>query len=104
VADAARTLRARGHEVLVLHVMDPAERDFPESGEARYRDPESQIEVPASPADVRTTYQTTVQEALTEWRAALGRAGARYAMAMTDEPFGRPLRQLVGVNGRGAMI
>jgi uncharacterized protein (DUF58 family) len=30
-ADAARTLRARGHEVLVLHVMDPAERDFPES-------------------------------------------------------------------------
>jgi hypothetical protein len=104
VADAARTLRARGHEVLVLHVMDPAERDFPESGEARYRDPESQIEVPASPADVRTTYQTTVQEALAEWRAALGRAGARYAMAMTDEPFGRPLRQLVGVNGRGAMI
>jgi uncharacterized protein (DUF58 family) len=104
VADAARTLRARGHEVLVLHVMDPAERDFPESGEARYRDPESKIEVPASPADVRTTYQTTVQEALAEWRAALGRAGARYAVAMTDEPFGRPLRHLVGVNGRGAMI
>ena len=102
--DAARTLRARGHEVLVLHVMDPAERDFPESGEARYRDPESKIEVPASPADVRTAYQATVQEALAEWRAALGRAGARYAVAMTDEPFGRPLRQLVGVNGRGAMI
>ena len=46
----------------------------------------------------------TVQEALAEWRAALGRAGARYAVAMTDEPFGRPLRQLVGSNGRGAMI
>jgi hypothetical protein len=48
--------------------------------------------------------QATVQEALAEWRAALGRAGARYAVAMTDEPFGRPLRQLVGSNGRGAMI
>jgi len=95
---------ACGHEVLVLHVMDPAERDFPESGEARYRDPESTIEVPASPADVRTAYQDTVQEALAEWRAALGRAGARYAVAMTDEPFGRPLRQLLGANGRGAMI
>jgi uncharacterized protein (DUF58 family) len=104
VADATRTLRARGHEVLVLHVMDPAERDFPESGEARYRDPETRLEVPASPADVRATYQATVQEALAEWRAALGRAGARYAVAMTDEPFGRPLRHLVGVNGRGAMI
>ncbi len=104
VADAARTLRARGHEVLVVHVMDPAERDFPESGEAKYRDPESLLEVPAAPADVRAAYQTTVQEALAEWRTALGRAGARYALALTTEPFGRPLRLLVGSNGRGALI
>jgi len=104
VADAARTLRARGHEVLVLHVLDPAERDFPELGEALYRDPESQDEVAAAPADVRASYQATVQEALAEWRGALGRAGARYAVATTDDPFGRPLRQLVGSNGRGAMV
>ncbi len=104
VADAARTLRARGHEVLVVHVMDPAERDFPEGGEALYRDPESQAAVSAATSDVRAPYQVTVREALDEWRAVLGRAGARYALAMTDEPFGRPLRNLVGVNGRGAMI
>jgi uncharacterized protein (DUF58 family) len=103
-ADAARTLRARGHEVLVLHVMDPAERDFPETGEALYRDPESLHEVPASPGDVRATYRTTVHEALAEWKSALGRAGARYALAYTDEPFGRPLRHLIGANGRGALI
>jgi hypothetical protein len=84
--------------------MDPAERDFPEGGEARYRDPESGHEVPASPGDVRSTYRTTVQEALADWKSALGRAGARYALAYTDEPFGRPLRHLVGVNGRGAMV
>lgn len=104
VADAARALRARGHEVLVIHVMDPVERDFPETGEALYRDPESHIEVPASTSDVRSTYRVTVQEALDEWRAALGSAGARYAMAFTNEPFGRPLRLLAGVNGRGAVI
>lgn len=104
VANAARTLRARGHEVLMLHIMDPAERDFPDSGEALYRDPESRQEVPAATSDVREAYQVTVREALDEWRGALGRAGARYALAMTDEPFGRPLRLLVGANGRGAMI
>ena len=60
--------------------------------------------VSAATSDVRAPYQVTVREALDEWRAALGRAGARYALAMTDEPFGRPLRNLVGVNGRGAMI
>lgn len=104
VADAARALRARGHEVLVIHVMDPVERDFPETGEALYRDPESRQQVPASTADVRSVYRITVQEALDEWRAALGSAGARYALAYTDEPFGRPLRLLAGVNGRGAVI
>ncbi len=104
VADAARTLRARGHEVLVLHVMDPAERDFPEAGEALYRDLETRVEVPAAPADVRNSYQATVREALAEWRAVLGRAGARYALSVTDEPYGRALRHLVGVNGRGAMV
>ena len=104
VADAARALRARGHEVLVVQVMDPAERDFPEAGEALYRDPESLLEVSASPSDVRTPYQATVRAALEEWRTALGRSGARYALATTDEPFGKALRLLVGVNGRGAMI
>ncbi len=104
VADAARTLRARGHEVLVVQVMDPDERDFPEAGEALYRDPESRQQVSAAPSDVRRAYQATVREALDEWRAALGRAGARYALATTDEPFGKALRHLAGVNGRGAMI
>ena len=104
VADAARTLRARGHEVLVVQVMDPTERDFLDGGEALYRDPESRAQVPASPADVRVSYQATVRDALAEWRALLGSAGARFAVASTDEPFGRPLRLLAGSNGRGAMI
>ena len=89
-----KALQASGHEVLVLHVLDPAERDFPDSAEALYRDPESLAEMAATPSDVRVSYQATVQEALAEWRAAIGRSGARYALATTDEPFGRPLRQL----------
>jgi hypothetical protein len=48
---------------------------------AGFIDPESRIEVPASPSDVRASYQVTVREALDEWRGALGRAGARYALA-----------------------
>jgi uncharacterized protein (DUF58 family) len=104
VADAARTLRARGHEVLIVQIMDPAERDFLDAGEALYRDPESRLEIPAAPADVRVSYQATVRDALAEWRALLGSAGARFAIAHTDDPFGRPLRLLTGTNGRGAVI
>jgi uncharacterized protein (DUF58 family) len=103
VVEAARALRARGHELLVLHILDPAEREFPDEGEARYRDPESGSEVPASTTDVRTAYRETVDEALEEWRAALARSGARYALAYTDQPFGRPLRMLAGIGGRGTV-
>ena len=103
VVDAARALRARGHELLVLHILDPSEQQFPEEGEARYRDPESGAEVPASTSDVRTAYRETVDEALEEWRTALARSGARYAIAYTDQPFGRPLRLLAGIGGRGTV-
>jgi uncharacterized protein (DUF58 family) len=103
VVDAMRALRARGHEVLVVHIIDPAEHNFPDEGEARYRDPESGAEVPASTTDIRATYKATVDEALEEWRAALSRSGARYALAYTDQPFGRPMRMLAGVGGRGSI-
>jgi uncharacterized protein (DUF58 family) len=101
VADALRAIRARGHEVLVAHIMDPAERDFPEDGEALYRDPETGVQVPAATSDIASAYRTTVTEAVNEWRGAIGRAGARYTLALTNEPFGRPMRELV-MSGRGA--
>src|SRR5689334_20656221 len=53
VQQAIRGLRAAGHDVTVLHLMDPAERDLPLTGEALFVDPESQLEVPATIADVR---------------------------------------------------
>ncbi len=98
-----RTLRARGHEVLVLHVLDPVERDFPEGAEALFTDPESGAAVPAMPADIRSAYQETVRHALDAWRTGLVQVGARYALAMTDQPFGQPLRALVRATGRGGM-
>jgi uncharacterized protein (DUF58 family) len=103
VLDQLRTLRARGHEVLVLQVLDPLERDFPAGGEALFVDPETGTAVPASPDEVRRLYQDTVQRALAEWRDGILQLGARYALAWTDDPFGNPLRALVRATGRGPM-
>src|SRR5688572_9635079 len=51
VERAVRALRAGGHNVTVLHVLDPAERDFVSGGDALFVDPESGLEVPAAVAD-----------------------------------------------------
>jgi uncharacterized protein (DUF58 family) len=93
VERAMRTLRAIGHEVVVLHVLDPAERDLPASGEALFVDPESELSVPASVADVRAAYRNTVTEVIDEWRTTLGAAGVSYEVVSTDAPFGVPLRR-----------
>jgi uncharacterized protein (DUF58 family) len=103
VLEQLRALRARGHEVLVLQVLDPLERDFPDGAEALFTDPESGSAVPATPSEIRRDYQETVRAALVAWRDGLLQLGARYALAMTDEPFGQPLRALVRAAGRGPM-
>lgn len=93
VEQSIRGLRAAGHDIVVLHLMDPAERELPVSGEAVFVDPESRLEVPASAADVRAAYRETVARVVQEWRSALTAVGVAYELVLTDEPFGVPLRR-----------
>ncbi len=93
VEQAVRTLRAQGHDVVVLHILDPLERDFSTGGQAVYVDPESDAEIPAAPAEVREAYRATVAAAIEEWRARFTVVGASYQTITTDLPFGVPLRR-----------
>ncbi|MGH7662823.1 MAG: DUF58 domain-containing protein [Gemmatimonadaceae bacterium] len=90
---AVRTLRAAGHSVTVLHLMDPSERELDLGGDAVFVDPESGLEVPATVGEVRTAYRATVEFAVSEWRSMLSAAGATYELVTTDAPFGVPLRR-----------
>ncbi|CAN5914519.1 DUF58 domain-containing protein [soil metagenome] len=90
---ALRGLRAAGHDVIVFHVVDPAELDFRMTGEAQFTDPESQLAVAAAAEDVRVAYRATVQEVITEWRESLGAMGAAYELVPTDQPYTVPLRR-----------
>ena len=90
---ALRFLRHRGHQVLVLHVMDPDEVELRGPAEARYEDPESGQAVVLRPADWAEAYARTVRAAVAEWRAACRRRGIAYERVTTDTPFGLALRQ-----------
>lgn len=92
VIRATRALRAAGHQLIVLHVMDPSERKLADGAEAIYTDPEGGAEIAAKPSEVAAAYASTVERAIAEWRSALAATGAAYATVMTDEPFGIPLR------------
>jgi hypothetical protein len=90
VEQAMRGLRAAGHDVTVMHIMDPAERELPSSGEALFVDPESDLSVPASVADVRVAYRNTVEESSANG-AHVRVAQHRLRVILTDAPFGVPL-------------
>jgi uncharacterized protein (DUF58 family) len=93
VLATVRSLRAAGHDVTVLHVLDRGEIDLGATGEALFVDPESEQSVAATVADVRAAYNSTVQEVVAEWRVALGGMGAGYKLVPTDSPFAMPLRK-----------
>ncbi len=97
VTSAVRTLRAVGHDIVVLHVMDPAERDLTEAGDAIFTDPESGDVLAARGAEVRDAYRETVNTAIAEWREGLAGAGAFYEVVSTDAPFGTALRRAFAV-------
>jgi len=90
---ALRFLRHRGHQVLVLHIMDPDEVELRGAAEARYEDPESGQAVVLRPADWAQAYARTVAAAVSEWRSACRRRGIAYERVTTDTPFGQALRQ-----------
>ena len=89
---ALRFLRHRGHQVLVLHLMDPAEVELDGPAEARFEDPESREGIVLRPRDWAEAYRTTVTGVVQAWRRECRRRGIGYARLTTDTPFGIALR------------
>ena len=97
---ALRFLRHRGHQVLVLHVMDPAEAELTGPAEARFEDPETREAVILRPRDWAGAYGATVEGVVSAWRLACRRHDIGYHRVLTSTPFGTVLRQALAPSGR----
>jgi uncharacterized protein (DUF58 family) len=94
--------RHRRHEVIVFHVLDPREVDLGLDREARFVDPEREIEpIKAQPWHLRESYTAEVQK----WRKRLGRECSEhfidYVPLTTDTPF--DLALLAYLNKRASL-
>lgn len=90
---ALRFLRHRGHQVMVLHLMDPAELTLTGPAEARFEDPESSTAVTLRPHDWAARYAATVADAVDWWYRSCRGNGIHYHRIRTDVPFGLALRR-----------
>ncbi|MEX0641360.1 MAG: DUF58 domain-containing protein [Pirellulales bacterium] len=79
--------RHRRHDVIVLHVLDPAEIDFPFQHVTMFKGLEALGEVVTEPRSLRAAYQHEVQSFLKHVRTGCRAQQIDYLQVRTDQPL-----------------
>jgi len=91
VIDAIRLLRGRGHDVMVFHVLDPAEIEFPFEEASSFEDLESGERIPVVPRRLRDGYREVVQGHVAELERRLTGDRVDYVLLDTSRPLDHAL-------------
>ena len=96
VVAAINTLRGRGNDLMVLHVLDPRERLFPFDQASNFVDLESGEQMPIIPEYLRDEYQKVMAEHVETLGRRLGGHNVDYAQFDTSQPMDRALFKFLG--------
>ena len=100
IIEGLRHFRFRGNEVIVFHVLDPAELTFPFEHATRFRDLELGDELMAVPSIVRAEYLEALQQAVDRFKRELGSEGIDYRQLDTSTPLDFGLMSYLSTRGR----
>jgi uncharacterized protein (DUF58 family) len=92
----------RGSDVLVFHVLDPDEIEFPFDGATRFEDLETGDAVMAVPGAVRDHYLKQMGGLIDRYRRDLGAAGIDYQLLNTNDPLEMALLAYLSTRSRTA--
>ena len=91
VLRALRHFRHRHHEVIIFHVLDPAERRFPYSRLSDFIDLETGSRLQVEPRFVRQEYLKQVEAFINTYRQGATESNIEYVLADTTTPYDRLL-------------
>jgi uncharacterized protein (DUF58 family) len=86
-------LRFQKCEVIVFHVLDPDEMEFPFTGTVKFIGLEKAGELQTSPAAIRKSYLKVFDEFRMRMRRICDRTGSHYILANTKIPIGETLSE-----------
>lgn len=86
-----RMLRTHGHDVIVFHVQDAAELNFPFEAATLFQDLETGEELEIDPAAVRKSYVEKMQSLAAFYRKGLTEIGADYHLIDTAQQYEQAL-------------
>jgi uncharacterized protein (DUF58 family) len=92
--------RHRRHDVIILHVLDPAELDFPFQHVTMFKGLEALGEVITEPRGLRAAYQNEVQAFLKQVRTGCRAQQIDYVTVRTDEPLDTVLTAFLSARKR----
>ena len=80
-------MRQRGHDVLVLHIMDDDELDFPFDGPTRFEGLELPEHLNCNPKALREGYLAALERFLEDLRHGCAKHEIDYALIRTSDPL-----------------
>jgi uncharacterized protein (DUF58 family) len=93
VISAIGPLRARGHDVIVFHVMDPTELEFPFENPAGFEDLETGEQIPVVPGKLKDEYKRLVAAHLETLKSKFTSNRIDYTLLDTSKPLDTALFQ-----------
>ncbi len=87
VAEAIRPLRFRGNDVIVFHVLDPAELEFDYTDATSFEDLESGEQIPIVPDALRAEYRSLIRAHTEALAKRFSETRVDYALLDTSKPL-----------------
>lgn len=93
VVQSLRRLRHGGHDVILFHILDKAEVDFPFRGLVELEEPETGQRIELDADGYRADYQDAVADFRERYREECFKSGVDYVPLDTSMPFDRALTE-----------
>ena len=98
---AIRRLRARKHDVVVVHLLDRAELEFPFEDPSLFVGMEDDRRLQVDPLQIRESYREEVARFIDHARQSLREADVQYEQVVTDTPYDKALVGLLARRAAG---
>ena len=85
--EAVRQLRYRGNDVVVFHVLDPTEVEFPFEDPSAFEDLETGARIPVVPSTMRAKYRQLIDAHIAELARRFGEERIDYSLFDTGTPL-----------------
>jgi uncharacterized protein (DUF58 family) len=102
ILEGIQHLRFGGHEVILLHTLDPYELEFPFQGLVEFHGLETPAQLQTRPADIRKSYQKELAAFLTRLREGCERNQCHYLQVNTSHPLDEVLSAYLAFRMRTA--